>query len=69
MATLWMGYIPCRWCNNPAKVGREKNGQGRCYRLICKQCGISSQIGVNLPAGQQITLHLGTGSDPSMHGQ
>ncbi len=47
--------MQCKWCQGEARVGIEKDGQGQTYRVICAECGISEQAGMNFPAGQEIT--------------
>ena len=58
MATMWMGAILCKWCDQQARAGIEKNGQGKTYRVMCRNCGISSQVGMDLPAGRKVALLL-----------
>jgi len=55
LATKWVSTMKCKWCQGEARVGIEKDGQGQTYRVICAECGISEQAGMNFPAGQEIT--------------
>jgi len=58
LATKWVSTMDCKWCQGTARVGIEKDGQGRAYRLICAGCGISEQAGMSFPAGKEITRFL-----------
>ena len=52
MATKWIGALDCKWCGKEARVGIEKDGHGKTYRVICDSCGISEQAGFSTPAGE-----------------
>ena len=68
MATKWIGELACKWCEKESRVGIEKDGEGRTYRVMCGYCGIVEQAGFSTAAGQQIAKALeqaanGAGSD------
>ena len=67
MATKWMGTILCRWCDGEAKAGIEKDGKGRTYRVMCSTCGVSEQMGRELPAGKMVASLLSLTKSPRQH--
>ena len=59
MATKWLGEIRCRWCDtSAARVGVEKDGEGKTYRVQCTECGVMSQVAFHYPAGKMIADEL-----------
>lgn len=58
MATKWVGGVPCRWCQDRAKVGIEKDGLGSTYRVMCPSSGVMTRVGFNYPAGQSLAEDL-----------
>ena len=59
MAVKWIGEIKCPWCGSTSRVGIERDGQGRCFRVICDNgCGAVTQAGRELVAGQKIQALL-----------
>ena len=55
MATKWVGHIKCVWCGGQERVGIEKDGEGRCYRLICNECSVVEQIARDRAAGKMVS--------------
>ena len=58
MATKWIGELACRWCEHLARVGIEKDGAGRTYRVHCEHCGVHEQVGMSWPTGKRIAWLL-----------
>ena len=58
MATKWIEELACKWCERECRVGIEKDGEGRTYRVMCGYCGIVEQAGFSTSAGQQIAVAL-----------
>ena len=58
MATKWIGERACKWCEKESRVGIEKDGEGRTYRVMCGYCGIVEQAGFSTAAGQEIAKAL-----------
>ena len=53
MAVKWLGKVRCRYCDAEARVGRERDGLGQTFRVICR-CGANVQVGIHTPAGEQV---------------
>ena len=58
MATKWIDTLTCQGCGGEARAGIEKDGLGSTYRVLCRSCGISEQVGMGYPAGQKIDQML-----------
>ena len=57
MAVKWLGKVRCRYCDAEARVGRERDGLGKTYRILCV-CGVNLQVGINTPAGEDVAETL-----------
>ena len=64
MAVFWKGRMLCPWCQESARVGIEKDGIGKTYRLICDTCGLNAQVGMRTPAGRKVASALYSGRHP-----
>ena len=69
MATKWVGQIPCGWCDAPAaRTGIERDGEGRTFRVHCRECGLMAQVAFHYPAGRLIAAALAKPADDGYGG-